>query len=261
MAWRCATAGGCPRRWFDLSAATSANVRRDSRHGGRNRRLRRRGEVGGDGGRGDVAAGNADDAAARAADDVAAGNVDDATAGNADSRRRYRRWRTTSRPLAVSVDWTWGTTARGRGGAPPSPPRWRERQRRRRAARTRTNEAARFFLERGGGASSSARGGASSRTRRRRRVDLQRLDRKRRRVGVGGGAGRGGRAGRPRGARRPRSNAVGEAGLSALDALVAAGRVASNYMPPRWGPRERVADMEAEENIAGGGGGVVAATA
>jgi hypothetical protein len=59
-----------------------------------------------------------------------------------------------------------------------------------------------------------------------------------------------------------RSNAVGEAGLSALDALVAAGRVASNYMPPRWGPRERVAETEVEENIvAGGVGGVVAATA
>ena len=58
-----------------------------------------------------------------------------------------------------------------------------------------------------------------------------------------------------------RSNAVGEAGLSALDALVAAGRVASNYMPPKWGPRGRVAETEAEENIAGGGGGVVAATA
>ena len=65
-----------------------------------------------------------------------------------------------------------------------------------------------------------------------------------------------------------RSNAVGEAGLSALDALVAAGRVASNYMPPRWGPRERVAETEVEENIVaggvgggGGGGGVVAATA
>ena len=65
-----------------------------------------------------------------------------------------------------------------------------------------------------------------------------------------------------------RSNAVGAAGLSALDALVAAGRVASNYMPPRWGPRERVAETEVEENIVvggvgggGGGGGVVAATA
>ena len=62
--------------------------------------------------------------------------------GTRTPRRRYRRWRTTSRPLAVSVDWTWVTTASGTRGRSPSPPRWRERRRRRRATRTRTNEAA-----------------------------------------------------------------------------------------------------------------------
>ena len=118
--------------------------------------------------------------------------------------------------------------------------------------------------ERGGGASSSERGGGASSSERGGGVEL---DLQRNSIGNAGALalaealGVADAPGRRVARVDLRSNAVGEAGLSALDALVAAGRVASNYMPPRWGPRERVADMEAEENIAGGGGGVVAATA
>ena len=118
--------------------------------------------------------------------------------------------------------------------------------------------------ERGGGASSSERGGGASSSERGGGVEL---DLQRNSIGNAGALalaealGVADAPGRRVARVDLRSNAVGEAGLSALDALVAAGRVASNYMPPRWGPRERVAETEAEENIAGGGGGVVAATA
>ena len=54
-----------------------------------------------------------------------------------------------------------------------------------------------------------------------------------------------------------RSNAIGEAGLVALQPHVASGRVVSNYMPTRWTlPRTVVCPVENEELIAGRTGGI-----
>ena len=187
---------------------------------------------GGDGGRGDAAAGNADSPTALSslADDLA-------------SARSLRRLDLGYNSLGDA-----GALAVAAAVA--------------RAAATATRDEDED--ERGGGASSSERGGGASSSERGGGVEL---DLQRNSIGNAGALalaealGVADAPGRRVARVDLRSNAVGEAGLSALDALVAAGRVASNYMPPRWGPRERVAETEAEENIAGGGGGVVAATA
>jgi hypothetical protein len=51
-----------------------------------------------------------------------------------------------------------------------------------------------------------------------------------------------------------RSNAIGEEGLEALRAHVAAGRVASNYMPTRWARQEPApTEQEAPETRGLGG--------
>ena len=202
----------------------------------------------GDGGRGDVAAGNADAAAAGNADDAAAGNADSPTAlsslaDDLASARSLRRLDLGYNSLGDA-----GALAVAAAVA--------------RAAATATRDEDED--ERGGGASSSERGGGASSSERGGGVEL---DLQRNSIGNAGALalaealGVADAPGRRVARVDLRSNAVGEAGLSALDALVAAGRVASNYMPPRWGPRGRVAETEAEENIAGGGGGVVAATA
>ena len=222
-------------------------------------------EVGGDGGRGEVAAGNADDAAAGNADDAAAGNADDAAAGNVDSPTALSSLADDLASARSLRRLDLGYNSLGDAGALAVAAAVA------RAAATATRDededergGGASSSERGGGASSSKRGGGASSSERGGGVEL---DLQRNSIGNAGALalaealGVADAPGRRVARVDLRSNAVGEAGLSALDALVAAGRVASNYMPPRWGPRERVADMEAEENIAGGGGGVVAATA
>ena len=210
-------------------------------------------EVGGDGGGGDAAAGNADDAAAAAA----AGNADSPTAlsslaDDLASARSLRRLDLGYNSLGDA-----GALAVAAAVARAAATATRDEDEDERGGGASSSE-------RGGGASSSERGGGASSSERGGGVEL---DLQRNSIGNAGALalaealGVADAPGRRVARVDLRSNAVGEAGLSALDALVAAGRVASNYMPPRWGPRERVAETEAEENIAGGGGGVVAATA